>query len=103
MSRSHFLSTAAKLFALIAALTFAPLSFAEENTATVTAVVESVILSKHMLKVAHDPVPAWGLPKMKMKFPVAEGVDLSAIKEGQRVELHMQKDADGKITVLSAK
>jgi Cu/Ag efflux protein CusF len=103
MRRSNLLSTAAKLFALITTLTLAPLSSAEESTATVTAVVESVILSKHMLKVAHDPVPAWGLPKMKMKFAVAEGVDLSAIKEGQRVELHMKKGPDGKITVLSAK
>lgn len=69
---------------------------AADGDAHVKGVVEAVMLSKHMVKVSHDPVPQWNWPGMKMKFAVAPEVDLSALKEGQSVEMTMVRGADGK-------
>lgn len=68
------------------------LTHAANDIETVSAVVESVLLAKQSIKIMHDPVEAWGWPKMKMKFAVAPDVDLKLFSEGQMVMVTLKKD-----------
>ncbi|MEH6627864.1 MAG: copper-binding protein [Motiliproteus sp.] len=95
--------TLTQIVALISALLFSSFSTADESPVQVNGVVESVMLSKQMLKVSHDAVPAWGWMKMKMKFLVSADIDLKTISKGQKVEMTMVKGSDGKATITAIK
>ena len=48
-----------------------------------------------MLTLEHDPIEALGWPAMTMDFTVAEGVDISQLKPGDRVRFTLKKVGDG--------
>lgn len=45
------------------------------ETITVRGMVESVLASKHKVKITHEAAPEWGSRKMRMKFDVSRAVD----------------------------
>lgn len=50
-----------------------------------TGKINSVDAEKHTVNITHDPIKALGWPKMKMEFPVEQGVDLSGVQAGDAV------------------
>lgn len=52
---------------------------------------------------SHGPVAALKWPGMTMDFPVAPGVDMSALKPGEKVGFTLSKGADGAYTIDSIK
>lgn len=87
---------------LIVTLLFGAAAQAEPSSAQVQGVIESVMLSKQMIKVTHEAVPEWDWPGMKMKFPVAPEIDLRQFKAGQQVEMTFSK-TDGKTVITGFK
>lgn len=66
-----------------------------DNTKVIaTGTVTKIMQEMSMLSVNHDPIPEWDWPTMKMDFPVAEGIDLSQLSEGQTIEFQLQKTGD---------
>lgn len=98
MKRTLVLFTAT--LSLLLSFLVAPLAQAETDTVKVNAVIESIILSKQMVKMTHDPIEAWGWPKMKMKFSVAPEFDLKRLNEGQKVVATMKKK--GKMAIVTS-
>jgi Cu/Ag efflux protein CusF len=103
MKLQRTLITLTSGLALVTSLLFSSISLGAESTAQTKGVIQSVLLSKQMLKVAHDAVPKWGWMKMKMKFAVSPDIDLTTLKKGQAVDITLQKDADGKIIIIAIK
>ncbi len=58
------------------------------------ATVNGQVSDRRALNVTHEPIPAWGWPVMTMDFPVAEGVDLSALEPGMKVQLQVRDLGD---------
>ena len=56
------------------------------QAAVATGTVQKVDAAGRTLGLAHGPIPAIGWPAMTMDFPVAAGVDLSALTPGRQVE-----------------
>lgn len=56
------------------------------QAAVATGTVQKVDAAGRTLGLAHGPIPAIGWPAMTMDFPVAAGVDLSALAPGRQVE-----------------
>lgn len=102
MIRSRFFRYCASLL-LVLGILVSGAARAEGDSAQVKGVIESVLLSKHMVKVSHEAVPQWNWPGMKMKFAVAPEVDLKSIKEGATVEMTLVKGADGKAVITEFK
>jgi Cu(I)/Ag(I) efflux system periplasmic protein CusF len=66
-----------------------------------TGVVRSVDAAGSVVKLAHDPIPAIGWPKMVMDFKVRSGVDLSKLKPGDKVGFTLQPASGDEYTVTS--
>jgi len=47
------------------------------------------------VNLSHNPIPEIGWPAMRMDFPVAPSVDLTAIKPGTRVNFTIEKGQSG--------
>ena len=60
-----------------------------------TGIVRGVMADHGMLTLEHDPIEALGWPAMTMDFTVAEGVDISLFKPGDRVRFTLKKEGDG--------
>ncbi|MBU8541922.1 copper-binding protein [Falsiroseomonas tokyonensis] len=56
------------------------------SAAIATGTVQKVDAAGRMLSLAHGPIPEIRWPAMTMDFPVAPGVDLSALTPGRQVE-----------------
>lgn len=60
-----------------------------------TGVVNAVDPAKRTVNVTHEPISALGWPTMTMDFAVAEGVDLSGLKQGAPIAFTLSRGADG--------
>jgi Cu(I)/Ag(I) efflux system periplasmic protein CusF len=60
-----------------------------------TGTVNSVDPAQHKVNLSHNPIPEIGWPAMTMDFPVADSVDLKAIKPGARVNFTIEKGQGG--------
>lgn len=60
-----------------------------------TGSVDAVHADRHQVKLTHGPIKALGWPAMTMDFAVADGVDLSTVKAGDKVEFELARGADG--------
>ena len=100
-------STRAPLYKVSIAARPAVPSAAEPNARTVrddaqtVGTVNSADAAWHTVNIAHEPIPSIGWPAMTMDFPVAPGVDLSAVKPGARVTFSLEKGKNGKYEVRS--
>ena len=65
--------------------------------------VNSVDAAARMVNMSHGPVAALKWPGMTMDFPVAPGVDMSALKPGEKVGFTLSKGADGAYMIDSIK
>lgn len=65
--------------------------------------VNSVDATARKVNMSHGPVAALKWPGMTMDFPVAPGVDMSALKPGEKVGFTLSKGADGAYTIDSIK
>lgn len=59
---------------------------AKASDAKATGTVAAINAADHKVTLDHGPIPAIKWPAMKMEFAVAPGVDLSKVKEGERVD-----------------
>jgi Cu(I)/Ag(I) efflux system protein CusF len=73
-----------------------------EMTAEVKAkaVVHKVDAGKGMINVTHDPVPSLNWPQMTMDLPVTKRVDLSKLKEGDKVTITLKQGIDKTVRVV---
>ena len=60
-----------------------------------TGTVNSVDAAHHKVNLSHNPIPEIGWPAMTMEFPVADSVDLKAIKPGTRVNFTIERQPGG--------
>ncbi len=73
---------------------------ANANTIPATGKLNSVDTAKGTVNVTHDPIKALSWPKMKMEFPVAKGVDLSGVKEGDAVSFTLKPEGEDTYVVI---
>ncbi len=66
-----------------------------------TGVINEVFPTERKLNLTHQPIAALGWPQMTMDFPVAETVDLSALKAGESVHFTLERDADERYVINS--
>lgn len=99
MKRARTLALFTATLSLLMSVLMTPLAQADADTVKVNAVIESIILSKQMVKMTHDPVEAWNWPKMKMKFSVAPEIDLKQLSKGQKVVATMKKKGQMAIVI----
>lgn len=59
-----------------------------------TGSVDAVNAASRSLKLTHAPIKALGWPSMTMDFAVAEGVDISKLKVGDKVVFDLVRGAD---------
>lgn len=59
---------------------------AKPSDAKGTGRVTAINASDHKITLDHEPIPAIKWPAMKMEFAVAPSVDLSKVKEGEKVD-----------------
>lgn len=55
------------------------------------------------INISHGKIKELGWPPMKMDFDVADGVDVSKFKEGQKVEFTLGKGKGGMYEIMSIK
>lgn len=58
-------------------------------------VIKKVMSSENKLNMSHEPIPAINWPSMTMDFNYKDGVDVSALKNGDAVQFHLEKGDDG--------
>ncbi|MGY6038844.1 efflux RND transporter periplasmic adaptor subunit [Aeromonas sp. AE23HZ002T15] len=56
--------------------------------------IQGVDLAGRTVSVAHQPIPEWQWPAMEMDFTVADGVDISQLKQGQALHLQVEQEGD---------
>ena len=67
-------------------------------------VIKKVMSDVNKLNMSHEPIPAINWPSMTMDFQYKSGVDVSALKDGDAVQFHLEKGEDGYvITSISKK
>ena len=71
------------------------MAHAGHNDAHGTGTVNSVDPAQHKVNLSHNPIPEIGWPAMTMEFPVAQTVDLKAIKPGTRVNFTIEQQPGG--------
>lgn len=54
-----------------------------------------------MVNLTHEPIPALNWPEMTMDLPVADSVDLGALKKGEKVKFHLELGADKKYVITN--
>lgn len=57
-------------------------------------VINSVSKLNRSVNITHAPIPELNWPEMKMDLAVAKGVDLNAVKAGDKVTFHIMLDDD---------
>ncbi|GAB6846150.1 Cu(I)/Ag(I) efflux system protein CusF [Methylorubrum rhodinum] len=72
----------------------------KQQTASATGTVSAVNASQHKVTFDHEPIPAINWPAMHMEFPVAQSVDLSKVKPGEKVKFTLS-GSKGSYTVQS--
>ncbi|MFZ5609580.1 MAG: efflux RND transporter periplasmic adaptor subunit [Pseudomonadota bacterium] len=70
-------------------------------TASGMATLNAVKAQEGKVDLSHGPIEAFDLPAMTMDFPVAPGVDLSALKPGGHVNFTLSRAADGSLLVTA--
>lgn len=66
-----------------------------------TGTVDAVKPDMRQVKLTHAPIKAIGWPAMTMDFAVAEKVDLSKLKAGDKVEFELVRGGDGIYMIAS--
>lgn len=56
--------------------------------------IQGITLANRTLTVSHQPIPEWQWPAMEMDFAVADGVDISRLKQGQALHLQVEQQGD---------
>lgn len=59
----------------------------------VAAKVLNIDLDERKLRLSHDHIDAWQMPGMTMNFQVADGVDMTGLREGDQLRVHI-RDGD---------
>ena len=55
------------------------------------------------INISHGKIKELGWPPMKMDFAVADGVDISKVKEGQKIEFTLGKGKGGMYEIMDIK
>ncbi len=66
------------------------------NRVQIGAVVRETNVEKSEITLQHDPVPEWSWPAMTMSFDVEDSSLVEGLREGQSVEVVIEKLADGR-------
>ena len=64
-------------------------------------VVNAVMAEDRKVNLTHEPIPAIDWPTMTMGFEVAEDVDLTALKAGDRIRFTLGDGGGGTYRILS--
>lgn len=62
-------------------------------------VIHRISKLNRMVNLTHEPIPALDWPEMTMDLPVADTVDLAALKPGDQVKFHLKLGADKKYLI----
>lgn len=61
--------------------------------------INKVMAKHHRLNIDHAPIPEMKWPRMHMNFNVKEGLDLSALKPGQKINFKLLVDGDNNYVI----
>jgi Cu(I)/Ag(I) efflux system protein CusF len=75
----------------------------KSGSVAATGTVRAIDPAKGTLKIAHEAIHAIGWPAMVMDFPVQNGVDLSKVKEGDRVAFTLKSTGKDEYVIDSVK
>ena len=76
---------------------------AQPAIVSATGVVKQIEPEQGRVKIAHDPIPTLGWPKMTMFFRVKDKTVLEGIAAGDSVRFEMEKDAKGLVITRMGK
>ncbi len=74
-----------------------------KTQATGTGVINTVDIDKKSINITHEPMPELGWPTMTMDLDVTKKVDLSPVKEGDKVNFKLKLGRDKKYRVIEIK
>ncbi|MCL1123349.1 efflux RND transporter periplasmic adaptor subunit [Shewanella surugensis] len=77
----------------------------KNNVATASGVINVVMMTHNMLNISRGPIKKWGRPAATMDFIVNKAIDMTALKQGMKVEFTFEvKEGEfiiNKITILN--
>lgn len=68
-----------------------------------TGVIHSIDTTKRIINLTHEPMPDLGWPVMTMDLPATKRVDLSGLKEGDKVDFKLKLGRDKKYRIIEIK
>ncbi|GLS84103.1 efflux RND transporter periplasmic adaptor subunit [Paraferrimonas haliotis] len=71
------------------------------NQVHVDAVVKGVDVDFNSVTLEHQAIDQWKWPSMVMDFDVADDINLNALKEGQAINVTLERDADNNVLLTS--
>ncbi|MCW8883852.1 MAG: copper-binding protein [Motiliproteus sp.] len=71
----------------------------EQKAVDAVGVIHQIDASERVLKIQHEPIADWNMGAMRMKFHAAPGVDLSNLKEGQKIKFKTSNPKVGRYVV----
>ncbi|GGK75260.1 copper-binding protein [Amphritea balenae] len=66
----------------------------------VDGVVKRVIADSNQLIVHHQPIAAWTMAEMQMKFNLADGLSVADFNEGQKIHFKLKQENMMKFTII---
>lgn len=66
-----------------------------------TGVVDAIDVDARLVTLTHEPIAALGWPAMTMDLQAADGVDLTTIGSGDRVDFTLDRGGDGIYIITS--
>ncbi|MEH6813263.1 MAG: copper-binding protein [Motiliproteus sp.] len=72
-----------------------PAMVMENNSVVAEGVINQIVAAENKLKISHEPIKAWNMGAMRMSFHLAPGVDISGLKEGQRIKFMLENPKIG--------
>lgn len=87
--------------ALLVSASFSPMiATAEEELPKVAGEIRKIKLKSGKITIRHEAIPNLDMPGMSMVFRIEEGLDISALEKGDKVEFTVV-DKDGKMVIMS--
>lgn len=71
-----------------------------KEAAAGTGVIHSIDADKRVINLTHEPMPDLGWPTMTMDLPATKRVDLSGLKEGDKVDFKLKLGRDKKYRII---
>ncbi len=63
-----------------------PAAAMEHKAVHAVGIVDQIVADQNKLKITHEPIKGWNMGAMRMTFHAGPKVDISQLKEGQKIK-----------------